>query len=272
MNVHDSEQMAELLKQAGHEETTQVKKADILIVNTCSIRRKAEQKVFSLLGRYRGLKEKNPSLLIAVCGCMAQKYRDELKEQFPEVDLIVGTHNIDRIPGMIERARREERPLAETGFRESVPSIGIIAPPRRGAVSAFVTIMQGCNNFCAFCVVPHLRGREESRPMKDILGEVEYLADHGIKEVTLLGQNVNSYGSTLKNGDNFPRLLREMEAMESLERIRFTTSHPKDLSPALMECFGSLKKLCEHIHLPVQAGSNRILARMNRRYTSINPV
>jgi len=268
MNVHDSEQMAELLKQAGHEETTQEKKADLLIVNTCSIRRKAEQKVMSLLGRYRGLKETKPSLLIAVCGCMAQKYGEELKEQFPQVDLVVGTHNIDRIPGMIERARREESPQAETDFRESVPSIGIIAPPRRGAVSAFVTIMQGCNNFCAFCVVPHLRGREESRPMKEIVREVECLAEQGIKEITLLGQNVNSYGGMLKNGDNFPRLLREIDAVESLERIRFTTSHPKDLSSELTACFGSLKKLCEHIHLPVQSGSNRILERMNRRYNA----
>lgn len=268
MNVHDSEQMAELLKQAGHEETTQEKKADLLIVNTCSIRRKAEQKVMSLLGRYRGLKETKPSLLIAVCGCMAQKYGDELKEQFPQVDIVVGTHNIDRIPGMIERVRREERPPAETDFRESVPSIGIIAPPRRGAVSAFVTIMQGCNNFCAFCVVPHLRGREESRPMKEIVREVEYLAEQGIKEITLLGQNVNSYGGMLKNGDNFPRLLREIDAVEPLKRIRFTTSHPKDLSSELMACFGSLNKLCEHIHLPVQSGSNRILERMNRRYNA----
>jgi len=268
MNVHDSEQAAELLTGAGYGETSESGTADILIVNTCSIRRKAEQKVMSLLGRYRRLKERKPSRVVAVCGCMAQKYGESLLEQFPQVDLVVGTHNIDRLPAMIEQARREGKPLTETAFRDSVPSIGIIAPPRRECLSAYVTIMQGCNNFCAFCVVPHLRGREESRPLGDVLHEVETLTARGIREITLLGQNVNSYGGTLGNGDNFPRLLRELDGIPSLERVRFTTSHPKDLSPELMECFGSLNKLCEHIHLPVQSGSDRVLKRMNRRYSA----
>ncbi len=268
MNVHDSEQAAELLTGAGYGETAEAGTADILIVNTCSIRRKAEQKVMSLLGRYRRLKERNPSRIVAVLGCMAQKYGKDLLEQFPQVDLVLGTHNIDRLPAMIEQASREGRPLAETAFRESVPSIGIIAPPRRECLSAYVTIMQGCNNFCAFCVVPHLRGREESRPLGDVLREVETLTARGVKEITLLGQNVNSYGDTLGNGDNFPRLLRELDGIPSLERIRFTTSHPKDLSLELMECFGSLNRLCEHIHLPVQSGSDRVLQRMNRRYSA----
>jgi tRNA-2-methylthio-N6-dimethylallyladenosine synthase len=268
MNVHDSEQLRELLRRSGHVETARERKADLIVVNTCSIRRKAEQKVFSLLGRFKNLKEANPALLIAVCGCMAQKFQGELIEQFPQVDLVAGTHNIDRIPALLNRLRNGGGPLVETDFRESVPSIGIVAPPAPGRVSAWVTIMQGCNNFCAFCVVPHLRGREESRPLRDVLGEIEVLADGGVREVTLLGQNVNSYGATLGNGDTFPRLLREIDAVEGLERIRFTTSHPKDLSDELIDCFRSVKKLCGHIHLPVQSGSDRILRRMNRHYTA----
>lgn len=268
MNVHDSEQLSELLRRSGHVETAREKKADLIIVNTCSIRRKAEQKVFSLLGRFRNLKEAKPGLRIAVCGCMAQKFRGELIEQFPQVDLVAGTHNIDRIPALLDRVRNGGGPLVETDFRETVPSIGIVAPPEPGRVSAWVTIMQGCNNFCAFCVVPHLRGREESRPSRDILREIEVLAGGGVREVTLLGQNVNSYGATLGNGDTFPRLLREIDAVEGLERIRFTTSHPKDLSEELIDCFRTVKKLCGHIHLPVQSGSDRILKRMNRRYTA----
>lgn len=268
MNVHDSEQLGELLRRSGHAETARERKADLIVVNTCSIRRKAEQKVFSLLGRFRGLKEANPALLIAVCGCMAQKFKGELIEQFPQVDLVAGTHNIDRIPALVERLRNGDGPLVETDFRESVPSIGVVVPPGPGRVSAWVTIMQGCNNFCAFCVVPHLRGREESRPLGDILREIEALAEGGVREVTLLGQNVNSYGATLGNGDTFPRLLREIDAVEGLERIRFTTSHPKDLSDELIDCFRSVRKLCGHIHLPVQSGSDRILERMNRRYTA----
>jgi tRNA-2-methylthio-N6-dimethylallyladenosine synthase len=268
MNVHDSEQLAELLKGSGYGLTESAKEADLILVNTCSIRDKAEQKVYSQLGRYRHLKKANPGVLLGVCGCVAQQHGERLIEKIPYLDLVFGTHNIHRLPEFIARVEVSGRPVVETDFRETVPSVGILALPEKGIVSAFVTIMQGCDNYCAFCVVPYLRGREESRKFHDILAEVRSLAAHGVKEVTLLGQNVNSYGKSLGNGHSFSELLRTIGEIEGIERIRFTTSHPRDLSDDVIACFRNVKALCESIHLPVQSGSDRILERMNRRYTS----
>jgi tRNA-2-methylthio-N6-dimethylallyladenosine synthase len=268
MNVHDSEQLTELLNGSGYERTDIAREADLIIVNTCSIRDKAEQKVYSQLGRYRHLKKARPGLMLGVCGCVAQQQGERLIENIPCLDLVFGTHNIHRLPEFIARVERTGRPVVETGFHETVPSIGILAPPEKGAVSAFVTIMQGCDNYCAFCVVPYLRGREESRRFHDILAEVKALAARGVKEVTLLGQNVNSYGKSPGNGHSFSELLRAIGQTEGIERIRFTTSHPKDLSDDIIACFRDVKALCESIHLPVQSGSDAVLARMNRRYTS----
>jgi len=268
MNVHDSEQAAFLLAENGFGCTEDPRRADIILLNTCSIREKAEQKAFSQLGRYASLKRSKPALILGVMGCISQQRGDRILDRIPEVDLIVGTHNIDRLPELIGRIEKERKKISETVFRDCVASLGIRARPKNGAVGAFVTIMQGCDNYCAYCVVPYVRGSEKSRQIDDIVGEVRFLAGSGVKEVTLLGQNVNSYGRTFENGTNFPALIRAVADVGGIERIRFTTSHPKDLSDDLVGCFGAVEKLCGHIHLPVQSGSDRILERMNRGYAA----
>ncbi len=267
MNVHDSEQMIELLKGHGYQSTTDPKRADLIIVNTCSIREKADQKACSQLGRYQALKKKKPGLVLGVSGCLAQQLGGAFFQKIPRLDFVLGTHNIDRLPSVLADVEVKGSCVVETAFRETVPSTGIVAIPEKGTVTAFVTIMQGCDNYCAFCVVPYLRGREDSRRSEDILAEVRVLAASGVKEVTLLGQNVNSYGKTLGNGQNFAQLLRAIGRVAGIERIRFTTSHPRDLTDDIIRCFGEVDALCEHIHLPVQSGSDRILRRMNRSYT-----
>lgn len=267
MNVHDSEQLAALLAREGYESTGRPEEADLIVVNTCSIREKADQKVYSELGRFRGLKSQKPGLRIAVGGCLAQQRGRELLAVAPHVDLVFGTHQLANVPRLLSYRESGGGPVLETAFCDRVDSLAIFAPPPPGAVSAYVTIMQGCDNFCAYCVVPHLREREQSRPGQEILSEICSLADLGIREVTLLGQNVNSYGAGTPEGPDFPGLIREIGTVAGIERIRFTTSHPKDLSEDLIQCFREVESLCEHIHLPVQAGSNRVLARMNRGYT-----
>jgi tRNA-2-methylthio-N6-dimethylallyladenosine synthase len=268
MNVQDAEKMAALLEPSGYETTDDPGRADLILVNTCSIREKAAQKIYSQLGRFRTLKEENPRLRIGVGGCLAQQWGDRFFRRAPYVDLVFGTHQIHRLPEMVGELERARGRIVETGFCDRVRSLGIPAQPAAGAVGTFVTIMQGCNNFCAYCVVPHLRGREESRPLSEILREVEMLAGYGIREVTLLGQNVNSYGQTLPEKTDFAELIGAIGKVSGMERIRFTTSHPKDLSARLIACFGGVASLCEHIHLPVQSGSDRVLRRMNRGYTA----
>jgi tRNA-2-methylthio-N6-dimethylallyladenosine synthase len=267
MNVHDSEQMAALLAQVGWKITDNLKLADLILLNTCSIREKAAHKVYSELGRIGKLKEQNPELIIGVGGCLAQHLGTKFHKKVRHLDFVFGTHNIHRLPQLVAAIRKKREKITQVDFHKSLNSIGVFAPPQSGAVSAFVTIMQGCNNFCAYCVVPYLRGPEMSRPPDDIIEEIRKLADCGIREVTLLGQNVNSYGKTLGNGLNFTALIKKIGKISGIERIRFTTSHPRDLSPELINCFAEEEKLCEHIHLPVQSGSNRILALMNRGYT-----
>ena len=267
MNVQDSEKMAALLQPSGYEATDDPAMADLIIVNTCSIREKAAQKICSQLGRFRQLKALNPHLRIGVGGCLAQQWGESFFKKVPSLDLVFGTHQIHRLPEMVSTLDRTGDRRAETGFCEQVPSLAIAAQPVAGAVSTFVTIMQGCNNFCAYCVVPALRGREQSRPLPEIVGEVKLLAGRGIREVTLLGQNVNSYGKTQAGNPDFADLIRAIGEVAGIERIRFTTSHPKDLSPKLIASFGRVGSLCEHIHLPVQSGSDRVLRSMNRGYT-----
>jgi tRNA-2-methylthio-N6-dimethylallyladenosine synthase len=268
MNVHDSEQMAELLKGSGYETTNDIKKADLIIINTCCIREKAEQKAYSALGRLKKLKLNKPDTIIGVGGCLAQQLGAKFFKKAPYVDMVFGTHNIHRLPEMIEYIETTGSRVLETGFHESVRSLGIPALSLNSRVSAYVTVMQGCNNFCAYCVVPYVRGREESRELKDIINEVTTLADQGVKEVTLLGQNVNSYGKTIRGHPCFSVLLKEVGKIKGIERIRFTTSHPKDLSGDIISLFSQIDELCECIHLPVQSGSDHILKRMRRRYTS----
>lgn len=268
MNVQDSQKMAFLMGGAGYRETNNPGEADVIIVNTCSVREKAAQKAYSLLGRFRELKEEKQGLILGVAGCLAQQHGDQFFKMFPYLDMVVGTHRIDRLPEITASLdRNSRRRVSETGFCDYVRSLDIPAQPVPGEFSAFVTIMQGCNNFCTYCVVPFLRGREQSRPLADIVKEVEELARHGVQEVTLLGQNVNSYGKTLPDRPDFTKLLYAIGEIEGIRRIRFTTSHPKDLSEELIGAFGEIPTLCDHIHLPVQAGSNRILKRMKRGYT-----
>lgn len=267
MNVHDSEQIMTIMENRGYQPAANALEADLIILNTCSIREKAVQKIMSQLGRYRSLKKNSPDTIIGVGGCVAQHMGEALLDQVPHLDLVFGTHNIHQLPELVDDIRKTGRRLAEVSFQPVIPSLGVQVTPEKGRVAAYVTIMQGCDNYCAYCVVPYLRGREESRPWREIIEEVRVLADKGIREVTLLGQNVNSYGKKLSDGIHFPELLSRINDIKGIERIRFTTSHPKDISPDLIACFSELPALCEHIHLPVQSGSDDVLARMNRGYT-----
>jgi tRNA-2-methylthio-N6-dimethylallyladenosine synthase len=267
MNVHDSEQMAALLSNIGYKLTDNMKMADLILLNTCSIREKAAQKVYSQLGRLVKLKEQNPKLIIGVGGCLAQHLGRKFHRKAIHLDFVFGTQNIHLLPQIIVSVEKKRKKITEIDFYRSLNSIGVFVPPSAGAVSAFVTIMQGCNNFCSYCVVPYLRGPEMSRPSEDIVEEINKLADLGIREITLLGQNVNSYGKTLNDRSNFTTLIKKIAKISGIKRIRFTTSHPRDLSVELINCFSEEEKLCRHIHLPVQSGSNRILESMNRGYT-----
>lgn len=266
MNVHDSEQMAVLLGDMGYKLTDDSQIADLILMNTCSIREKAEQKAFSELGRLLPLKSQNPNLIIGVAGCLAQHLGKKVYSRAREVDLVFGTHNIHKLPEMIATIEKERKKITKIDFSSKIHSLNVFAPPPKGSLSAFVSIMQGCDNYCAYCVVPFLRGPEMSRTPEDIIEEIKKLADHGVKDLTLLGQNVNSYGKKNK-GCDFVSLLKKINEIDGIERIRFTTSHPKDLSDELIQCFADIPKLCEHIHLPVQSGSDQILNLMNRGYS-----
>ncbi len=268
MNVHDSEQMAVLMKGIGYEQMNDSAKADLILINTCSIREKAEQKAFSELGRLMLLKQDNPDLIIGFGGCLAQHLGRKVYNRVKGVDLVFGTHNIHRLPEMVTAFQNDRKKITKIDFHNEICSLGIFAPPAEGSLSAFVSIMQGCDNYCAYCVVPYLRGPEMSRTPEDIIDEIQKLVRYGVKEVTLLGQNVNSYGKNLKQECNFVALIKKINDIDGIERIRFTTSHPKDLSAGLIDCFAHVPKLCEHIHLPVQSGSDRILALMNRGYSA----
>ena len=267
MNVYDSEQIVALLKPLGYEPTAALDGADLVILNTCAIREKAAQKAFSFLGRLAEFKRKNPGMIIAVGGCVAQQEGRGILKRVPILDIVFGTQAVGRLPRMIRRVEVNRCRIIDVEMTPDIEEFDIPDADRnRGGASRFVTIMQGCDNFCTYCVVPHVRGREASRRPEPILREIETLVDAGVREVTLLGQNVNSYGK--KEGlIPFDELLARINGIEGLYRIRFTTSHPKDLSTGLMAAFRDLDKLCAHIHLPVQSGSDAVLKRMHRRYT-----
>ena len=267
MNVDDSERIANSLISLGYAPTPFVESADLIIANTCTIREKAEQKAFSFLGRLSRLKKKNRNLIIAVGGCVAQQQGQSILKRMPHVDLVFGTHALERVAPAIKKIEKQRCRIVDV---ESIGPPGRKAPHPRvlkaETVSKFVTVMRGCDNYCSYCVVPHVRGRETSREPAHIIEEIKQLVREGVREVNLLGQNVNSYG--IKEGlCSFAELLNRIDNLEGLARIRFTTSHPKDLSEDLIGAFGRLDKLCHHLHLPVQSGSNRILKRMNRKYT-----
>ncbi len=266
MNVYDSEQIARGLKALRYNMTSSQEKADLIIVNTCAIREKAEQKVFSFLGRLAGLKRKKPDLIIGVGGCVAQQEGAKILQRVPHLDLVFGTNAIGRLPGIIETIESKKCRIVDVEMSEQIEELDFVTNEyHKGKVTNFVTIMQGCDNYCTYCVVPYVRGRETSRNPEKIINEISRLIESGAREVTLLGQNVNSYGK--KEGlCTFPELLALVNGIDDLLRIRFTTSHPKDLSEDLILAFKELDKLCSHIHLPIQSGSNRVLKRMNRKY------
>lgn len=267
MNVYDASQIAGVLAPLGYRLTDALEGADLIVVNTCTIREKAEQKAFSLLGRLAKIKAARPGLIVAVGGCVAQQEGRAILKRMPHVDLVFGTHAIFRLPEMVRRIESTRCRIVDVrqsdGIDVDAPAAG---PLPDGQVSTFVTIMRGCDNYCTYCVVPHVRGREASRRPDRIVDEIRMRVDQGIREVTLLGQNVNSYGNKEGLG-TFVELLEAVNAIDGLGRIRFTTSHPKDLSEDLIQSFARLEKLCHHIHLPVQSGDDRILKRMNRKYT-----
>jgi tRNA-2-methylthio-N6-dimethylallyladenosine synthase len=274
MNEHDSERIAGLLVADGMEHTDDVDEADVVVFNTCCVRENADNKLYGQLGRLKGLKERRPDLQIAVGGCLAQKDRDLIVERAGHVDVVFGTHNLAHAPALLDRARLD-RPGPKEAIveileeHEAYPSA---LPARRDvAHSAWVTIQIGCDNSCTFCIVPIVRGREVSRRMGDIVHEIEELAADGVTEITLLGQNVNSYGRDLGAGQYAPRfadLLRAVDAVDGIRRIRYTSPHPKDLRPETIAAMAECHAVCEHLHLPLQAGSDRTLAAMHRGYTA----
>ncbi|MGN0797641.1 MAG: tRNA (N6-isopentenyl adenosine(37)-C2)-methylthiotransferase MiaB [Christensenellales bacterium] len=271
MNVHESEKIAGTLEYMGYSECVNVEDADVIVFNTCCIRDNAEQHALGNIGAIKHLKKSRPELIVAVVGCMTQQDNAaaELKKKFPFVDVILGTNNIDKLGECIEK-RINTRKRSILIDASEYPSIVENQPIyRTSGTNAWLNIMYGCNNFCTYCIVPYVRGRERSRKMSDILDEFKSLLDQGYQEITLLGQNVNSYGSNLENGENFAKLLEEIAKLDDYtkHRVRFMTSHPKDLSPEVVDIIAGSKSICNNIHLPIQSGSDKILKLMNRHYT-----
>jgi tRNA-2-methylthio-N6-dimethylallyladenosine synthase len=268
MNQYDSERIAQVMGRSGYVQTDRIDAADLLLLNTCSVRDKAEQKVYSALGNWKEFKEHRDGVIIGVGGCVAQQEGDNLLKRVAHLDLVFGTHSIHKLPELVAEVESSRaRPVEVTFYRDPAYMEDPDGRTKVNGAKAYVTIMQGCNKVCSFCIVPHVRGRELSRPSGKIIAEVESLVAQGVKEVMLLGQNVNSYGKFTAGELSFAELLRRIDAIEGLQRIRFTTSHPQDLSPALIDAFASCSHLCEHLHLPVQSGSDSVLARMRRGYT-----
>lgn len=267
MNARDSEKLIGILRKTGYE-VIEEEDADFVIYNTCTVRDNANQKVYGRLGVLNGFKRRNPAMKVALCGCMTQEEKviEKLKESYSFVDLVFGTHNLYQFAELLVKMYSEKGMVVDIwqGTDKIVEELPV---ERKYSFKSGINIMFGCNNFCSYCIVPYVRGRERSREPKDILQEIEALVKEGVVEVMLLGQNVNSYGKNLEDGISFAQLLQEVEKVEGLKRIRFMTSHPKDLSDELIAVMKESKKICRHLHLPLQAGSNRILQAMNRRYT-----
>jgi len=271
MNEYDSDKLADVLRAAhGMEPAQSPEEADVLLFNTCSVREKAQEKVFSDLGRIRHLKQRNPDLLIGVGGCVASQEGAAIVDRAPYVDLVFGPQTLHRIPGMIEARRRSGRPQVDISFPE-IEKFDHLPAARKEGPSAFVSIMEGCSKYCSFCVVPYTRGEEVSRPFEDVLTEVAGLVDQGVREITLLGQNVNAYRGHLSDGESadFALLLEYMAELPGLERIRYTTSHPKEFTQRLIDAYAKVPQLVSHVHLPVQSGSDRVLMAMKRGYTAL---
>ncbi|OZI26498.1 tRNA (N6-isopentenyl adenosine(37)-C2)-methylthiotransferase MiaB [Bordetella genomosp. 9] len=272
MNEYDSDKMVDVLRESqGVELTDTPEDADIILFNTCSVREKAQEKVFSDLGRVQQLKKTKPGLVIGVGGCVASQEGEAIVKRAPYVDVVFGPQTLHRLPELIRQREAEGRAQVDISF-PSIEKFDSLPPPRVDGATAFVSIMEGCSKYCSFCVVPYTRGDEVSRPFDDILVEIADLADQGVKEVTLLGQNVNAYRGRLGDGDDiadFAMLLEYVHDIPGIERIRYTTSHPKEMTPRLIEAYARLPKLVSFLHLPVQAGSDRVLAAMKRGYTTL---
>lgn len=266
-NVNDSQRYEGMLMKMGYTLTKDREEADFILFNTCAIRENAEKKVFGNLGALKHLKAKKPSLIIGICGCMSQQEEvsKKIKAKYRHVDLIFGTHSMADFPKMLEKVLLEQTRAVDISavdyICENVPT------NYDGGSKAFVSIMFGCNNFCTYCIVPYVRGRERSRNMEDVLKEVKFLAEKGVKEITLLGQNVNSYGKDLGMNEGFATLLAEVDKIDGIERIRFMSSHPKDISEKVLEVMSTGKHICHQLHLPLQSGSDKVLSEMNRKYT-----
>jgi tRNA-2-methylthio-N6-dimethylallyladenosine synthase len=270
MNVYDSERMAEALGSEGYIETTKPDDADMILLNTCHIREKAAEKVYSELGRLKSFKASNPNLKIGVAGCVAQAEGAEIMRRQPAVDLVVGPQSYHRLPDMEAKTRKGKK-ILDTDFPEEDKFEKLKSRPKgRRAPAAFLTVQEGCDKFCAFCVVPYTRGAEVSRPVQRIIDEARDLVERGVREITLLGQNVNAYHGMGSDGSDYTlaKLIWDLDKVDGLERIRFTTSHPNDMTDELIEAHGSCSKLMPYLHLPVQSGSDKILKRMNRSHTS----
>ena len=266
MNEHDSETIAGMLSEMGFSQAPERDGADVVVINTCSVRENADKRFFGTLGQLKHIKKDNPDFTVCVCGCMMQQQHiiDSIKSKYPWVDVIFGTHNIHEFPRLLETVLSEKEKIIDV-WENGGDIIEGLPAKRLYRHKAFVNIMYGCNNFCTYCIVPYTRGRERSRKARDILEEVRRLTEDGVREVTLLGQNVNSYMG--EDGTDFSDLIYRLNEAEGLERIRFMTSHPKDLSDKLIQAYRDCEKLCDYIHLPVQSGSSRILKKMNRKYT-----
>jgi len=266
MNEYDSSKMLDVLQDSeGMELTTNPEEADVLLLNTCSIREKAQEKVFSEIGRWKKIKDKNPNVIIGIGGCVASQEGDAIKARAPAVDVIFGPQTLHRLPDLISQARQTNKAIVDISFPE-IEKFDCLPEPKADGPSAFVSIMEGCSKYCTFCVVPYTRGEEISRPFDDIIAEIATLAEQGVREVNLLGQNVNAYRGKMHDGDiaDLAMLIHYIAAIEGIERIRYTTSHPVEFSDSLIQAYAEVPELVNHLHLPVQSGSDRILAAMKR--------
>lgn len=270
MNVYDSDKMFDVLRDAYQaEKTTNYAEADIILLNTCSVREKAQEKVFSELGKFRMMKEERPDIIIGVGGCVASQEGDAIINRAPFVDVVFGPQTLHRLPELVAQRRKTAKPVVDVSFPE-IEKFDRLPEPKADGPTAFVSIMEGCSKYCTYCIVPYTRGEEISRPLDDVLAEIYSLAEQGVKEVTLLGQNVNDYRGPMHNGDiaDLALLIRYTAAIDGIERIRFTTSHPWAFDDNLIRAYAEEPKLANHLHLPVQSGSNRILGMMKRNYTA----
>ncbi len=269
MNEYDSDKMRDVL-QASHglELIDDPKLADILLLNTCSIREKAQEKVFSALGKWRKIKEKRPDVIIGVGGCVASQEGADIQKRAPFVDIVFGPQTLHRLPQLLDEVRSQHKPVVDISFPE-IEKFDALPEPRAEGVKAFVSVMEGCSKYCSFCVVPYTRGEEISRPLKDVIHEITALAKQGVREVNLLGQNVNAYRGIMEDGEiaDFAFLLHHVAAIEGMDRLRFTTSHPVEFTDSLIEAFAEIPQLVNHLHLPVQSGSDSILKKMKRGHT-----